>query len=237
MTGMKLTAMVAGLAAVGTLGVALAFAATSDTGTINACVDREGTPHIVPAGTSCAKRETTLSWAVQGPQGPAGPQGAKGDQGPAGASGHTLTVIGSMTATKHDGTAIMGGDGTQTTMNVVGFSQEIVSPRDAASGQATGKRQHKPITITKQWDAASPRLMQACATNETLPAVQFLYHAPGSTADTMRVKLIDASCTDFASKTDDSTFELESISFTFRKIEVEHLQSKTMFLDDWTTSS
>ncbi len=237
MTRMKLTAIVVGLGAAGTLGVALAFAATNDTGTINACVDREGTPHIVPAGTSCAKHETTLSWAVQGLQGPAGPQGPQGDQGPAGVSGHTLTVIGSMTATKHDGSSIMGGDGTQTTMNVVGFSQEIVSPRDAASGQATGRRQYKPITITKQWDAASPQLMQACATNETLPAVQFLYRGPGSTVDTMRVKLIDASCTDFASKTDDSTFELETVSFTFRRIEVEHLQSKTMFLDDWTTQN
>jgi type VI protein secretion system component Hcp len=36
----------------------------------------------------------------------------------------------------------------------------VVSPRDAASGQATGKRQHKPMTITKEMDAASPALVQ-----------------------------------------------------------------------------
>jgi hypothetical protein len=34
----------------------------------------------------------------------------------------------------------------------------IVSPRDAASGQATGKRMHKPMTIVKEWGAASPKL-------------------------------------------------------------------------------
>jgi hypothetical protein len=35
----------------------------------------------------------------------------------------------------------------------------VVSPRDAASGMATGKRQHKPITVVKEWGAASPQLL------------------------------------------------------------------------------
>jgi type VI protein secretion system component Hcp len=34
------------------------------------------------------------------------------------------------------------------------------SARDAASGLPTGKRMHKPITITKEADKASPTLMQ-----------------------------------------------------------------------------
>lgn len=34
----------------------------------------------------------------------------------------------------------------------------ITSPRDAASGQASGKRQHGSITIVKEWGAASPQL-------------------------------------------------------------------------------
>jgi hypothetical protein len=33
----------------------------------------------------------------------------------------------------------------------------IKSPRDIATGQATGKRQHQPITIRKEVDAASPK--------------------------------------------------------------------------------
>lgn len=37
----------------------------------------------------------------------------------------------------------------------------ITSPRDAGSGQASGKRTHKPISIVKEWDAASPQLMAA----------------------------------------------------------------------------
>jgi len=34
----------------------------------------------------------------------------------------------------------------------------VKSPRDAASGQASGKRMHKPITITKEWGPATPML-------------------------------------------------------------------------------
>lgn len=43
-------------------------------------------------------------------------------------------------------------DGTCT----INFEQEIVSPRDAASGLPTGKRQHKPFVITKELDKSSP---------------------------------------------------------------------------------
>ena len=35
----------------------------------------------------------------------------------------------------------------------------VTGPRDSASGQASGKRMHKPLTIVKEWDAASPQLM------------------------------------------------------------------------------
>jgi len=35
-----------------------------------------------------------------------------------------------------------------------------VKPRDAASGQASGKRMHKPITFVKEWSAVTPQLMK-----------------------------------------------------------------------------
>jgi hypothetical protein len=34
-----------------------------------------------------------------------------------------------------------------------------VKPRDSASGMASGKRMHKPLTVVKEWGAASPQLM------------------------------------------------------------------------------
>src|SRR3954454_5234673 len=35
---------------------------------------------------------------------------------------------------------------------------EVVSPRDSSSGMATGKRMHKPLTVVKEWGAATPQL-------------------------------------------------------------------------------
>jgi hypothetical protein len=35
----------------------------------------------------------------------------------------------------------------------------VTGPRDAASGQPSGKRMHKPFTIVKEWGPATPQLM------------------------------------------------------------------------------
>jgi hypothetical protein len=48
-------------------------------------------------------------------------------------------------------------------------SQAATSPRDPASGVPTGKRQHKPITITKTVDKASPALMKAATAGTPIP--------------------------------------------------------------------
>ena len=34
----------------------------------------------------------------------------------------------------------------------------VISPRDVATGQSSGKRQHGSIRITKEWSASSPQL-------------------------------------------------------------------------------
>jgi len=36
----------------------------------------------------------------------------------------------------------------------------VNAPRDASSGMATGKRQHKPVTFVKEWGAATPELLK-----------------------------------------------------------------------------
>ena len=51
------------------------------------------------------------------------------------------------------------------------FSYGVEAPRDAATGQASGKRLHQPIVITKEWGASSPQLYQALVSNEVLTSV------------------------------------------------------------------
>jgi type VI secretion system secreted protein Hcp len=49
---------------------------------------------------------------------------------------------------------------------VIAVEHELLSPHDAASGLATGKRMHKPFVVTKELDKSSPLLRTAWANNE-----------------------------------------------------------------------
>lgn len=119
------------------------------------------------------------------------------------------------------------------------FRYDIMSPRDIATGQPTGKRQHKPVTITKDWGAASPQLFQAMVTNEVLSEVviDFVGVDPrGMPALTHKIKLVNASVSNishFADVLDKGGRHLEDVSFTFQKIELEDSLGKTMAMDSW----
>ena len=54
---------------------------------------------------------------------------------------------------------------------VLAYSHEIISPRDPASGQATGRRQHQPFRVVKRLNQSSPLLLNAIANKEKLKAV------------------------------------------------------------------
>lgn len=49
----------------------------------------------------------------------------------------------------------------------ISFMQEVVSPRDAASGLPTGKRMHKPFVITKELDKSSPMMVRESPTKQS----------------------------------------------------------------------
>lgn len=49
----------------------------------------------------------------------------------------------------------------------ISFMQEVVSPRDAASGLPTGKRMHKPFVITKELDKSSPMVVRESPTKQS----------------------------------------------------------------------
>src|SRR4051812_24272 len=65
---------------------------------------------------------------------------------------------------------------------VIAVSHEIVSPRDAASGLPTGRRQHKPLVITKEVDQSSPLLYNALVNNETITSFVLNFYRPSSRA-------------------------------------------------------
>jgi type VI secretion system secreted protein Hcp len=117
------------------------------------------------------------------------------------------------------------------------FDYEVlVEQSSSGSGQAAGKRRHMPITISKRWDVATPRLLQALVTGEALKSVLIEFEGTdrktGKNAIYQTVKLTNAAITNILQYADADTGELEDVSFTFQKIEIENKIGKTVAVDD-----
>ena len=132
------------------------------------------------------------------------------------------------------------------------YKHTIQSPRDAATGRASGKRQHGQITFTKEWGPASPQLMQALCTNELLPSVLFEFIKTtddGQEEIYHTIKLVNATVAKIDYITGGAggegvntakhqsgydTHELEAVALTYQRIEMENRTGSTMAEDDWT---
>jgi type VI secretion system secreted protein Hcp len=123
------------------------------------------------------------------------------------------------------------------------FVSDVSSPRDAASGMATGKRTHAPIVFTKQWGAASPQLFQAAVSNEVLKSVLFEFVAADKTGKERifeTVKLTNVTISDLRRTVDEHTAEgtrgIDQVALVFQKIEITDNDGKTAATDDWRVS-
>lgn len=79
---------------------------------------------------------------------------------------------------------------------VIAADHEVVMPRDAASGIASGKRQHKPLVITKEVDKSSPLLMNALIRNEVISKWRLQFYQPsisGTETHFYTIELVNAS--------------------------------------------
>lgn len=133
---------------------------------------------------------------------------------------------------------------------VIAVSHEIVSPQDSASGLPTGKRQHKPLVITKELDKSSPLLYKALVSNETLTSFVLNFYRPAHQASTgggaeehyFRIELTNAAIAaiDFRMLNNKNPellryAEYEEIAFTYQKITWTYLDGGVTASDDWET--
>lgn len=138
------------------------------------------------------------------------------------------------------------GSGPEGAIVVLACEHEVISPRDAASGLPTGKRQHKPFVITKETDKSTPLLYQSLVTNENLTSVELKYYRPGPAGGgpqlVYTVKLVNASIASIRhwkpSTKDPATVagdfaEYEEIAFTYQKIEWTWAEGGATATDDW----
>jgi type VI secretion system secreted protein Hcp len=63
---------------------------------------------------------------------------------------------------------------------VIAYSHDVLSPRDAASGLPTDKRQHTPLRITKQIDKSTPKLLTAWTNGEKMTSFELRFWQPSA---------------------------------------------------------
>ena len=161
---------------------------------------------------------------ASGATGTQGPKGDTGPQGPAGKSGDANgVVVGQLSATGAVQGSFTGGDGSTALIDVRSFSADVSSPRDLATGQASGKRQYKPLMITKQMDAATPLFHKALGTNELLSSVVLKIYRPGTTTVDETITLTQASVSEITNAGSGAAdaLPLETLSITFQSISYE----------------
>lgn len=100
----------------------------------------------------------------------------------------------------------------------VGRFAEYTAPRDAASGMASGRRMHKPMTIVKEVDKASPKLMEACAKGTHVGDVEVWSREGGQAR--LRYTLQEAIISSYSisGPAEPSAHPVESVSFSFAQI-------------------
>ncbi len=126
---------------------------------------------------------------------------------------------------------------------VQAFNHEVILPRDPQSGQPTGQRVHKPLTVTKVVDKSSPLLYQALTSGERLTKCEIGWYRTSSTGSqekyftTILQDAIIVGIRAYMPNCQDPSLSqfthLEEISFTYRMIEWTHEVAGTSGGDDW----
>lgn len=133
--------------------------------------------------------------------------------------------------------------GREDSLEIIGWNHEVVSPRDAASGLPTGKRQHKPFTVTHQLDKASPLLMSLLTQNENVTAWELRLWRPSSAGveeQYFTVELANANVAGIRMEMLNNKYPenmahdtREAISFTYQKITWTWEDGGITADDDW----
>jgi type VI secretion system secreted protein Hcp len=152
-----------------------------------------------------------------------------------------------MTLTGQKSGAVKGGvtqKGRENTIAVSAFDDEIVSPRDPASGLPTGKRQHKPIRVTFELDQSAPILFNMMSTNENITQLELkFWHAAvtgvgaGTETQFYTVKLTNASIAEMHTMTDATTHNtVLEVAFTYQKIQWTWVDGGVTAMDSWQSA-
>jgi type VI secretion system secreted protein Hcp len=162
------------------------------------------------------------------------------------ASSASAALSAYMTLTGQKSGAVKGGvtqKGREGSIGIIAVNHEVLSPRDPASGLPTGKRMHKPLTVTMELDQSTPILYNMLTSNENIPTLEVKFWRTGPTgmeSQYFTVRLTNANISEIRLvepnvKNTDTT-HLDSyleVSFTYQKIQWTWTDPSVTAADDW----
>jgi len=137
--------------------------------------------------------------------------------------------------------------GREDSIMVIAVDHKVTSPRDPASGLATGKRQHGPLTLTKVVDKSSPLLYNALVNNEVIKTFRLDFYQPnskgtGEEEQHYTIELENATISAITLMMLNNKYEenmnqkeFEQVSFTYQKITWTWQDGGLICTDDWET--
>ncbi len=126
--------------------------------------------------------------------------------------------------------------GRENSILVSAVEDEVISPRDPASGLPTGKRQHKPIKVTIELDQSAPILYNMLSSNENIPTLELkFWHPSTSGVETQfyTVRLTNASIAEIHASTDATHTAMLDVSFTYQKVQWTWNEGGITAMDNW----
>jgi type VI secretion system secreted protein Hcp len=124
---------------------------------------------------------------------------------------------------------------------ILSFEYETISPRDAETGMASGKRLHKPIVIQKYTDLSTPLIMDALVTNKKLDKSEIILYGATS-KDGKRTQQLKVALTnvfivrDHVLASPEGSRAIEEVAMTFQKIEITDIPNSKTAADDWNAA-
>ena len=137
-------------------------------------------------------------------------------------------IEGSVTTVDHEGS-----------IEVYAYTHSIISPRDPTTGLVTGKHQHKPFTVIKPIDKATPLLYSALSTSETIKEWKLDFYrttSTGTVENFYTIELTNAVISEISDK-GSSYGTTQSVSFVYQKISWTWTDGNIMAEDYWKDPS
>ncbi len=135
-------------------------------------------------------------------------------------------------------------DGREGSSDVFEISHGLHSPIDPDTGQATGPRVHKPLSVVKVVDKATPMLHKSLCEGKNIPEVKLVFYRidPSTRAETEYYMIIikQARVVDIRPympmsfvPANESYRHMEQVNFVYEEIEWNWMPDSVVEMDSW----